>query len=241
MDFSQIIAFTDGACTGNPGPGGWGVVFVTPTGEVQELGGAMRETTNNRMEMIAVCKLLERLHQDKRELTIYTDSAYVIKGINEWIHGWRRRGWKNSVGDDVLNRDLWEWMSELVSCRSAKVNWKYVKGHSGVPGNERVDEIAVAFAKHTPIDLYRGPLLGYSVPVLDLPPDVPVPDMTQKAREKQKAYSYLSVVDGVARRHGTWAECEQLVKGRSGAKFKRAMSAEDEINILKSWGINHKL
>ena len=234
------VVFTDGAAKGNPGPGGWGVVIVTPTGHVTELGGGAAHTTNNQMELTAPIEALRHLQREPGALAIYTDSTYVIRGIREWIWAWRRRGWKTADGNDVLNRELWEQLAQLVTARGKDaVEWHYVRGHTGIPGNERVDEIANAFALKRRIDLYDGPLIRYPIAVLDLPDDTSVPKRTGGTLGKAKAaaYSYLSVVDGKPMRHATWAECERRVKGRSGAKFKKAMSAADEAAILRGWGV----
>lgn len=235
------VLFADGAAKGNPGPGGWGVVLVTATGEVSELGGRERHTTNNRMELTAAIEALRALRGRPGEVALHTDSTYVIRGIREWIHGWRRRGWRTADGKDVLNRDLWETLAGLDAGRAAtgKVAWHYVRGHTGVPGNERVDEIADAFATGQRPTLYHGPLIRYGVAVLDLPEDRALPARAPGARgAKAKPHSYLSLVDGRPARHATWAECERRVKGRSGARFKKAMSAAEEATILRGWGVS---
>jgi ribonuclease HI len=120
------------------------------------------------------------------------------------------------------------------------VTWHYVRGHTGVPGNERADEIANAFAAGPPIRLYRGPLLRYGVAVLDLPEDTRVPVRAGSTRRSRPVtpHSYLSLVDGRPERHRSWAECERRVKGRSGARFKKAMSPAEEAAILRSWGFS---
>jgi ribonuclease HI len=123
------------------------------------------------------------------------------------------------------------------------VTWHYVRGHAGIPGNERVDEIADGFAQGREITLYRGPLAGYSCAILDLPSDTIVPNRAGSTAGRgdsrsKSPYSYLSVVDGELARHTTWAECERRVKGRSGARFKKAMSEADEAAILRDWRID---
>jgi ribonuclease HI len=239
--FDHIIVFGDGACSGNPGKGGWGAIVVTPDGRVKELGDSAVETTNNRMELIATGSALEEIADDLRPVSIYTDSTYVIRGITEWIWGWRKRGWKTAEGNDVSNKDLWEWLSQLVAARKGpgKVTWHYVRGHTGVAGNERVDEIAVMFSQGKNPHLYDGSLLKYGIAVHDIPEDTSLPEMKER-KEKVAAHSYLSLVDGIVRRHATWTECERLVKGRSGAKFKKALSAADEKTIVTSWGRDPK-
>lgn len=137
--------YTDGACTGNPGPGGWGVVVYFTDGSVHELGGGDPQTTNNRMEMQAATEALAFIaDRDPSEaIPLYTDSKYLQKGITQWIKGWKRKGWKTAQGKPVLNQDLWETLDRL---NSKLVQWRYVKGHSGNRGNDRCDEIARAFA-----------------------------------------------------------------------------------------------
>lgn len=237
--FDSIIIFTDGACTGNPGPGGWAAVIAYPDGTVRELGGGNPETTNNRMELAGPIRALKELEEPVTSpIVLYTDSTYVIRGITQWIWGWRSRGWKNSEGKDVSNRDMWEELARQVGrLKPATVEWKYVRGHTGVPGNERCDQISVAFANGKRIQLYNGPLLKYPVAIHDLPDDQPIPEM--KTYEKAPpAFSYLSYHGGIVYRHQTWAECERRVKGQSAAKFKKAKSEQDEREILKSWGLN---
>ncbi len=234
----SAIVFCDGACSGNPGPGGWGAIVATPSGEVRELGGRNPLTTNNQMELVAAIRSLEYLRGQAGEIFMHTDSTYVIRGITEWIFGWKRRGWKNAQGNDVANQDLWEELHAVVQARKKenKITWQYVKGHAGIPGNDRADAIAVAFSKNEYVDLYRGKLLGYPVALYDIPESASkVPEMKPKAA-KVAAYSYLSDVGGVPARHQTWAECERRVKGQSGAKFKKTTSAQDEAKLLESWG-----
>ena len=241
---SPIIVFTDGAAKGNPGPGGWGVIVVTPDRHVTELGGGSPHTTNNRMELSGAIAALQHVANQAGPVAIYSDSTYVIQGITQWVWGWRKRGWKTSQGGDVLNRDLWEQLSSLIGARAkGEVDWRWVRGHVGTPGNERADEISVAFALRQSPDLYDGPLDGYALPILQLPDDTALPKRPAGAsasgtKSKAAAHSYLSVVDGVPMRHVTWAECEGRVKGQSGARFKKALSAADETAILRGWGVD---
>ncbi|MGD2179998.1 ribonuclease HI [Lusitaniella coriacea] len=147
--------YTDGACLGNPGPGGWGLVINFVDGSVVEIGGAEEQTTNNRMEMqaaIAALKVLDAARQSN-PVTLYTDSEYVKKGITQWISGWKKKGWKTSKGEAVSNQDLWQSLDRL---NSNLITWKYVRGHSGNPGNERADAIASAFASGTSPSLQQA-------------------------------------------------------------------------------------
>jgi len=134
----SVEIFTDGACKGNPGPGGWGVVMRF--GEhVKELHGGEPNTTNNRMELTAVIRALESLNR-RCKVRLHTDSQYVQKGISEWIHSWKRRGWKTADKQPVKNVDLWQRLDELAAAHD--VHWIWVKGHAGHEGNERADELA---------------------------------------------------------------------------------------------------
>jgi len=239
---SPIIVFTDGAAKGNPGPGGWGAIIVTPDRRVTELGGGSPHTTNNRMELSGAIAALQQVANQPGPVAIYTDSTYLIQGITQWVWGWRKRGWKTAQGGDVLNRELWEQLSSLIGARArGDVSWHWVRGHVGTPGNERADEISVAFAMQEAADLYVGSFDGYALPILQLPDDTNLPKRTAGSaatKTKATAYSYLSVIDGVAMRHVTWADCERRVKGQSGARFKKATSAADEAAILSGWGID---
>ncbi len=138
MKFVEI--HTDGACKGNPGPGGWGVLLKS--GDIEkELFGGEAVTTNNRMEMMAVIEALSALRQPC-QVALYLDSEYVRKGITEWIHGWKARGWRTAAKQPVKNVDLWKQLDELVSSTEHRIEWHWVKGHAGNPGNERADALA---------------------------------------------------------------------------------------------------
>lgn len=135
---NEVVLYTDGSCEGNPGPGGYAAI-VDIAGEQREITGAEAQTTNNRMEMMAVIQGLEAITEPSR-VRIVTDSQYVVKGMTSWIHGWRRKGWKTASGAPVKNQDLWERLSSLASAH--KVTWEWVKGHAGHPENERADTLA---------------------------------------------------------------------------------------------------
>ncbi|MCP5270256.1 MAG: ribonuclease HI [Burkholderiaceae bacterium] len=135
---SEIEIWTDGACKGNPGPGGWGAWLKSGPHE-RELWGGEPLTTNNRMELIAVIEALSALKQPSR-VTLHTDSAYVKNGITTWIHGWKAKGWMTADRKPVKNQDLWQRLDALRG--QHKVDWRWVKGHAGDPGNERADALA---------------------------------------------------------------------------------------------------
>ena len=137
--------YTDGACTGNPGPGGWGVVVYFTDESTYEIGDAAAQTTNNRMEMQAALAALKFLAATKQSepITLYTDSEYLIKGVTQWVKGWKKKGWKTAQGKPVLNQDIWETLDQF---NTPLVRWQHVRGHTGNVGNERCDTIARAFA-----------------------------------------------------------------------------------------------
>jgi ribonuclease HI len=137
---SVVEIYADGACRGNPGPGGWAATLESGP-HFRELSGADAQTTNNRMELTAVIRALEALKRSST-VRIYTDSEYVRRGITEWVHAWKARDWRTADRKPVKNRDLWERLDALAA--GHRIEWHWVKGHSGVPGNERVDRLANA-------------------------------------------------------------------------------------------------
>jgi ribonuclease HI len=229
----QTILFTDGSSRGNPGPGGWAAILIE-NDSVHELGGFESDTTNNRMELQAAIQGLRAVSGP--ELTIYTDSAYLIKGSTEWMRGWKRNGWITSTKEEVLNRDLWEDISDALEGK--KVTWLRVSGHSGVSGNERCDVIATAYADEKDADLYSGPLSEYPISnILDISENASAASKKSgnKKSSSAPAYSYVSKVDGKIETHSSWKECEARVKGKSGARFKKAFTATDEAAIIESF------
>jgi ribonuclease HI len=204
-----IEIYTDGACRGNPGPGGWAAIIVRD-GAAEEIGGREAKTTNNRMELLAALEALRRVPQDA-PVTIYTDSQYMRDGMTSWVRGWKRRGWVTAEGQPVKHRELWEELDRLAGSR---VTWRWVRGHAGDERNERADAIAQAYADNRLVP-------AASVPVHTRP----------------QGTSYLSLVDGELRRHMTWPECERRVKGAAGARFKKCATAADDLAAVASWGL----
>jgi ribonuclease HI len=219
----MVIIFTDGSSRGNPGPGGWGAIVLNDD-TVVELGGREDKTTNNRMELLAVISALSST-PNEHDITLYTDSAYVLNGATRWVKGWEKNNWKTSTKDDVINKDLWEQMIDVTAHKV--IDWRLIKGHAGTPANERCDVIATSFADKNPVVLYNGSRERYGVDIsIVLKSDTP-----SKSKSKSKAYSYVSMVDGEIMVHKTWEECKVRVHGVN-AKFKKSVSPEDEANII---------
>ena len=139
-----FIIYTDGACSGNPGPGGWGAVIFNEGKKQNSISGKVRDTTNNRMELMAPIMALKKI-KSKSDITIFTDSTYVKNGITEWIKKWEKNGWKNSNRKPVKNKDLWIKLNDL--CKENKVIWKWIKGHSNNKYNILADELATQAVK----------------------------------------------------------------------------------------------
>jgi ribonuclease HI len=171
-------------------------------------------------------------------IQVYTDSTYVISGATSWIHGWKRRGWKTADGKPVLNQDLWEELDGLVAACRGRLTWHYVRGHTGSPGNERCDEIAVAFSHGKPIELYRGPISAYPCEdILEIPEDTSLPERSPGSKPKRVGGFYLSYLDGRLERHAAWNQCQARVTGKSGALFKKVFSEVEAEEVRRRWGV----
>ena len=141
----KYIIYSDGACSGNPGPGGWGAVILDNNNKQKNISGSVKNTTNNRMELSAAIMALEEVNTNS-EITIYTDSTYVKNGITEWVFKWKENGWKNSNKGPVKNKDLWEKLDNL--CEQNTISWKWVKGHASNKYNNLADELATKAIKN---------------------------------------------------------------------------------------------
>lgn len=246
----DIVIYTDGASRGNPGPGGWAAVTIKnddsrkgveqtqKNAEVIEIGGREEKTTNNRMELTAAIHALREVKRSNIEhrtsnIVVHSDSSYVINGVTKWVTGWQKNGWQTKTGKKVLNQDLWQSLSELND--ELAPEWEYVAGHAGTPGNERADQIATLLADNEEADLYEGPLSDYDIGLANGPSIGHEAAAARKKGKKGKAYSYISMVDGKIKKHSTWAECEKRVKGVKGAKYRKAVSAEEESRIVSEF------
>ena len=223
------ILYSDGATSGNPGPSGWAYLAISPHGEILEHAESVEHSTNNAMEILSALEGMRAiLDQDPNaRIEFRTDSQYLIRGITQYLRGWKSRNWLTLQGTPVAHQALWE---ELENLGGPSHAWVYVPGHAGFPGNERVDSLAVLCSKGSAPDLYRGPAQNYRIPLRDLTAPIP------KIRKYPKAI-YLSLVDGKLHRDETWVACEKRVKGQRGVKFKKVESSEEESLTLKSWGI----
>ena len=231
---SKALIFTDGSSRGNPGLGGYGAIvcYKNEKGKmVRELGGFEKSTTNNRMEMTAVIEALVFAKESGAdEILLFTDSEYVKKGATEWAYGWASNNWKTKANMPILNQDLWQKMLVLVG--SLDVTFKVIPGHFGIAGNERCDVIATSFADSKPTPLFNGAFDDYKV---SLEVDVSHGSLSQPKvmRSKSaKAYSYVSEVGGEVRVHKTWADCESRVKGKRGARYRKALSKNEELSLI---------
>ncbi len=223
-----IRIITDGACRGNPGPGGWAALIIRD-GEIEEIGGHEPHTTNNRMELRAAIEALRRVPTDAR-VEITTDSKYLMQGMTSWLPLWQRRGWTTSAGTPVENQDLWQTLAGLAGRR---VRWQHVYGHSGHPENERANTIAQSYAAKREPSPVQQPLAP--VAPVSAPPQAGL--IRAIAARRPAARTYLSLVDGELQRHRTWDECRAQVHGASGARYKKCASADEELETVRAWGL----
>jgi ribonuclease HI len=248
---NSILIFTDGSSRGNPGPGGYGAIIAVSyelqasslgqeENKIIELGGREDNSTNNRMELTAVIEALsylKSLQLAAHSYKLFSDSSYLINGITKWIHGWQKNGWRTKAKELVENKDLWEKLLELVTIYR-NIEWKLIGGHAGHAGNERCDEIATRFADGLEPKLYNGPFEKYPIKNLEsglydisYKPKKGI----KKAGSRAKPYSYVSSVNGVIQTHKTWEECKARVTGKSGTRFKKVFSKEEEESVIQDF------
>lgn len=216
---NTIRIITDGACRGNPGPGGWAALIIDGE-QRKEIGGFVAQTTNNRMELTAVIEALQHVPAASPTL-IVSDSSYVIEGATKWIKGWRVRDWMTRDDKPVENRDLWETLDSLLD---EQISWEQVRGHAGHPENERANQLAQWYAAG-----------GRGRPPL-APPVQASRSIGTASTAKVKPF-YLSLVAGQLARHASWDECNARVHGVSGARYKKVTSQAEAQAVLLSWGL----
>jgi len=231
-------AYTDGACRGNPGPGGWGVRILYPDGLVRELGGREAATTNNRMELQGAIQALQLLRTSS-QVTLYTDSRYVIDGVTKWLHAWRRRGWVTATNTPVKNQDLW---MRLAQENHPGVRWRHVYGHSGDPNNERVDTIARAWADGMPLALFCGQAGAPEDPVGSTwaAPTLSVSTSSTRGSRGSRGSGpvrYISLVRGTVAIDTQWAACEARVRGVPGAHYRKIRTREELAAFCAAHGV----
>ncbi len=232
MKKDGCVIFTDGSARGNPGPAGWGAIIFAD-GKVREIGGASPKATNNQMELAAAIEAL-RACKEEKNINVYSDSSYVLNGITSWVNGWQKNGWMTASKKPVENKELWQ---ELVSVSADKeITWCKVEGHAGVPGNERCDEIATAFADGREHNLFAGRMEDYGVDIFTVEATAQKEARSSSQKKSSaKAYSYISKVNGVVYTDKTWAQCLSRVSGVSGARFKKALSKSEEDRIIREF------
>lgn len=218
-----IHIITDGACSGNPGSGGWAAIVIDGTVS-HEYSGAAADTTNNRMELTGALMGL-RAAPNADAIHVHTDSQYLINGITKWVHGWQKNGWKTSTGAPVENRDLWE---ALVAVVTPRVSWHYVRGHAGHIHNERANILAQAQAGSRAGGAPAPTQAGTQPQARPIPVAVgTLPSFP----------CYISYVNEELLHHTTWESCKAVTHGVSGAKYKKVTSAAEYSAQLRSWKV----
>lgn len=235
-----LTIYTDGASRGNPGPSGWGAVILVD-GYAMEIAGGSKKATNNQMELQAVLEVLSdsgaRAH--KGPIVVYSDSAYVVNGLNSWVWGWEKKGWVTMNKTPVENKAIWVSLLELLKEYGSRLSIEKVSGHAGDLYNERCDELAVAAALGEKQKLFKGTQKDY---------DKFLEEMGTTAKTKKEsfgklktrkttgpAYSYVSMVGGKVYADKTWAQCEARVKGKKGAKYQKVFSKAEETSLVQDY------
>jgi ribonuclease HI len=230
----SILIFTDGAAKGNPGPGGWGAVLLF-SDKIKEIGARKADTTNNEMELRAVVEALKEIPKGDKKIEIYSDSKYVVDGATGWVFGWIKNGWQTKNKTDVLHKELWEELLEAM--KGKNIEWHKIPGHVDLAGNDCADKIASGFGDGKDMILYDGRADKYTHDITDTSFDEEEAERRSEARKRQaaKAFSYVSIVDGEIQTHETWAECEERVRGTEGARYRKALTEEEEQEIIKEF------
>lgn len=231
----ELIIYTDGASRGNPGPGGWGAVILVD-GFVMEIAGSQNPATNNQMELQAVLAVLSDSASlaYKGRITVFSDSSYVVKGLNSWVWGWEKNGWITMQKKPVENKAIWERLLELLKHYGDKLVIKKISGHAGELYNERCDELAVESALGNQQKFFKGSIKDYEVFLKEMGTTKKVGSKKSK-KNTAPAYSYVSLVEDKVHADKTWAECEKRVKGKAGAKYKKVFSKQEETELIQHY------
>ncbi|MCS6837221.1 MAG: ribonuclease HI [Bdellovibrionaceae bacterium] len=242
-----VILFTDGSSSGNPGPGGWGFI-LSDQAQVIEGGGFESQTTNNRMELMALIKGLEcyltKITQGQK-LKIYSDSIYLILSMTRWLPSWKKNGMTKKDGEAVKNPDLLLRLWELLSQINVPIEWYYVPAHQGIPANERVDQIAVQMGKSQIVQppLFEGPIEHYFLPLLSglhLAQPGENLSLPQSSSPKPQPLGYLVYVNDRVSLIKDWSTAESLVKNQKKALFKKIYHLDEARNLLRTWGVTEE-
>jgi len=233
----MLTIYTDGAARNNPGRAGWGAVIINSLqAHVVELGGFFPHATNNQMELTGAIEALRYVSHHSQflgeKIILFTDSSYVINGMKKWVHGWQKNGWQTSQKKDVENKKLWEELLKL--SLKQDIEWLYVRGHSGVPLNERTDSIATSYADSRYETLYDGPASAYTV---SLEPMKQVSELSSLKKKTSKTGYYIVVKNKSVSRYETWTQCEGAVKGITNVKYKKVTNKHEEKVFLKMIGM----
>ncbi len=235
---NELLIYTDGASRGNPGPGGWAAVILVAD-MAMEVAGGVKKATNNQMELQAVLAVLS----DSAALahigpvTVLSDSAYVVNGLNSWVWGWEKKGWMTMQKTPVENKDIWVKLLALLKEYGDRLTITKVSGHAGELYNERCDELAVDAALGKKQNLFQGKLGDYDVFLGEIGTTKKVGKTKSKSKSKSSApaYSYVSLVNGKVHTDKTWAACEKRVKGKKSAKYKKVFSKTEETELMQDY------
>lgn len=239
---SDIVIYTDGASRGNPGPGGWGAI-VFAGGYAMEIAGGVKRATNNQMELEAVLQVLSdnATKGSKENIIVYSDSAYVVNGLNSWIYGWSKNGWITKQKSPVENKEIWMKLLELLKYYGNRLELKKISGHSGELYNERCDELAVDAALGKKQNLFKGKIADYDKYLEIIGTTAKKQSASQRTKKKksssEKAFSYVSMVGGKVHVDKSWLDCEKRVKGKKGAKYKKVFSKGEEIELVGEYSL----
>jgi len=223
--------FTDGACSGNPGPGGYGYLWLSPDFKVFEGGGFSPDSTNNQMELTAILEGIRARPKDALSITLYTDSRYALDGLTKYLHRWVKNGFKTTTQTSVKNETIWQQLyNEILNQNEFRITYQWVKGHAGIPLQERVDDIArlysLSMGAPTPIHLRQGESVD---PVLHA-------QAGQVPKKSFDAY-YLVYKNNHLSRYSTWEDCKKAVSGEAKVRYKKIHRAEEEQECMRKWGL----
>lgn len=231
-----LTIYTDGASRGNPGPGGWGAVILVD-GMAMEIAGGSKRATNNQMELQAVISVLSDsgAKGHKGPVVVYSDSAYVVNGMNSWVYGWEKKGWVTMAKTPVENKGLWQEALVLLKEYGNKLSIEKVKGHDGDLYNERCDELAVSAALDETPKHFQGTQKDYDHFLVQIGTTAKKSAPKKTKSSTAPAYSYVSLVGGKVYADKTWKECEARVKGTKGAKYKKVFSKAEETGLVQDY------